>query len=103
MTTKELSEAEKLERVPGIIFADGPAGPRARIAGTGLEVWELVNAYLTLGEDPTRVADAFDWLKPEQIQAALDYYAAFPDEINGWFQLQDQCFKELFPAYSSTE
>ncbi|MGI8553279.1 MAG: hypothetical protein ACR2PL_21210 [Dehalococcoidia bacterium] len=45
MTTKELSETEKLERVPGIIFADGAAGRRARIAGTG---WRCFNSSMPI-------------------------------------------------------
>ncbi len=33
-----LEEAVKMRRCPGIVFADGPSGRRARVAGTGLEV-----------------------------------------------------------------
>lgn len=82
MTAEALTEAEKMERVPGIIFADGPAGRRARVAGTGLEVFEIINVYYAADEDLERLMRTFHWLKAEQILAALDYYRAFPEEIH---------------------
>lgn len=104
MTTKPLSEAEKMARVPGIIFADGPCGRRARIAGTGLEVFEIIEGYLSMERDERRLRRAFHWLTPEQLQAALDYYAVFPDEIDGWLALQAEItpekIREMFPPRS---
>ena len=82
MTVTVVSEEEKMRRVPGIIFVDGATGRRARVKGTGLEVFEIVNGYKTVGEDLERLLRAFHWLKAEQILAALDYYRAFPDEID---------------------
>lgn len=35
-----LTEAIKMRRCPGIVFADGVSGRKARIAGIGLEVWD---------------------------------------------------------------
>lgn len=37
-----LRESVRMRRVPGIVFADGPSGRRAVVAGTGLDVWEIV-------------------------------------------------------------
>lgn len=71
-----------MRRVPGIIFADGPVGRRARVAGTGLDVFEVINIYRSCGEDRAATAEALDSLTPEQLQAAFDYYAAFPKEID---------------------
>lgn len=82
MATEALTEAEKMEKVPGIIFADGPAGRRARIAGTGIDVWEVINEHRICGEDRNATAAALDMLTPEQLQAAFEYYAAFPAEID---------------------
>ena len=36
-----LIEAVKMRRCPGVTFADGPTGRRAKIAGTGIDIWEL--------------------------------------------------------------
>ena len=76
-----LSEAVKLRRCPGIIFADGPAGRRARIAGTGIEVWELIATFKGLKEDYEKLKEAYHWLSEQQIRAALSYYALYSKEI----------------------
>ena len=77
-----LAEAVKLRRCPGILFADGPAGRRARIAGTGLDVWEIIEAYRGLGKNITRLRKAYHWLSAPQLRAALGYHAAYPEEID---------------------
>jgi uncharacterized protein (DUF433 family) len=82
MAAHTLSEAEKQARVPGICYADGPAGRRARIAGTGLDVFELIEVWLGVDRDWERLADYFSWMTPEQLRAGLALYAAFPEEIN---------------------
>ena len=82
MTTNVISEEEKMRRVPGIVFVDGATGRRARVAGIGLEVFEIIHGYETVGEDLERLLEAFHWLKAEQILAALRYYREFPEEID---------------------
>jgi uncharacterized protein (DUF433 family) len=77
-----LEEAVKLRRCPGITFADGPAGRRARIAGTGIEVWELIATFKGLEEDYESLKEAYHWLSEQQIRAALSYYALYPKEID---------------------
>jgi uncharacterized protein (DUF433 family) len=82
VTNELLSEAVKLRRCPGILFADGPSGRRARVAGSGIEVWEVIRAYRTLEGDFKRLKRAYHWLPEPQLRAALGYYAAYPDEID---------------------
>src|SRR5579885_833386 len=81
MTTHTLSEAEKLARVPGISYVDGPAGRRARIDG-GMDVFELIEAWLSADRDAEWLLEAFPWLTREMVQAGLDFYALFPEEID---------------------
>jgi uncharacterized protein (DUF433 family) len=78
-----LSEAAKMRRCPGIVFCDGPAGRRARIEGTGIDVWEVVASYLAVERDEQRLKAAYHWLSERQILAALGYFRAYPDEIQG--------------------
>lgn len=82
MTAETLSEAERMRRVPGIIFVDGETGRRARIAGTGIEVFEVAWVYRARQSwDGTR--EWFDRiLTDEQLAAARAYYETFPDEID---------------------
>ena len=76
-----LVEAVKMRRCPGIIFADGPTGRRARIAGTGIDVWELMATFKGLDENYDKLKKAYHWLGDPQIRAALSYYALYPDDI----------------------
>ena len=76
-----LAESARMRRCPGIIFADGPTGRRARLAGTGLDVWEIIATYQSLNRDRGRLQTAYHWLTEPQLRAALGYYAAYPDEI----------------------
>jgi uncharacterized protein (DUF433 family) len=76
-----LAESVKMRRCPGIVFADGPTGRRARLAGTGLDVWEVIATYQSLDRDRGRLQAAYHWLAEPQLRAALGYYAAYLDEI----------------------
>ena len=87
VTIDLLSEAIKMRRCPGIIFGEGVHGRRARVAGTGIEVWEIISNYLSLDKDFNRLKKAYHWLTPDQLRAVLGYYSAYPEEIEG---LMDQ-------------
>jgi len=82
-TTKELlEEAIKMHRCPGIIFAEGVSGRRARIVGTGIDVWEVIANYKSFGEDLERLNTIYHWLTELQLRAALAYYNAYPEEVD---------------------
>jgi uncharacterized protein (DUF433 family) len=76
-----LAEAVKARRVAGITFSDGAQGRVARVAGSGLEVWEIVERYRAVDEDWGLLKQEFDWLSEPQLRAALAYAAAYPEEI----------------------
>jgi len=80
--TELLTEAIRMRRAPGIVFADGPAGRRAVIAGTGVDVWEVVAVWQETGEDPEELQANFDWLTEPQLRAAISYYLQFPADID---------------------
>jgi len=81
--TKELlEEAIKMHRCPGIVFSEGVSGRRARIAGTGIEAWEVIANYKSVGEDVSRLRATLHWLSELQLRAALAYYRAYPKEID---------------------
>ncbi len=77
-----LIEAVKLRRCPGVTFADGPTGRRARIAGTGIDIWEFIATFKSLGENYDQLKQTYHWLSDQQIRSALSYYALYPDEID---------------------
>jgi len=94
-TTKELlEEAIKMHRCPGIVFAEGVSGRRARIAGTGIEVWEVIANYKSLGEDLERLNTTYHWLTKIQLRAALAYYSTYPTEIDNLIAQNENWTKE---------
>lgn len=75
-----LEEALRMRDCPGIYFAAEPAGRTAKIAGTGLAVWEVLRDFVG-DEDVPAVREAFPQLSQSQITAALLYFRRYPDEI----------------------
>lgn len=71
-----------MRQCPGIYFADEPAGREAKIAGTGLGVWEVMRDFLTEGRSEARLRKALPHLTPAQVKAALLYYERWRDEID---------------------
>jgi uncharacterized protein (DUF433 family) len=62
-------------------FADGPAGRRAMLIGTGMDVWEVIGVVRD-NEGAVAEASAYLELPTHLIQDAVDYYAAYRDEID---------------------
>ncbi len=86
-----LLEGIKMRRIPGIVFADSPSGGRvARVAGTGIEVFEVVQAYRSVENSWARLKESFHWLSDTQLKAALAYAEAYPDEIEERIRRDEQ-------------
>lgn len=77
-----LEEAVKIHRCPGIAFTEGVRGRRARVAGTGIEVWEIIATYHGVGRNLGRLRQAYHWLTDQQLKTAMGYYKAYPEEID---------------------
>ena len=77
-----LAEAIKMRRWPGIVFVNGVRGRKAKIAGTSLDVWEIIATYISVNNNFPRLRKAYHWLSDQQIQAAIGYYTAYRDEID---------------------
>ena len=94
MVNELVGEAVKMRRFPGIIFVDGPSGRRAHLAGTGLEIWEIIATYNSLNHDDARLTKAYHWLQSTLIRSALGYYTAYPKEIDEQISFNEQWTKE---------
>lgn len=77
-----LEEAIKMRRVKGIVFADEFEHREAKVGGTGLGVWEVIETYQSVDEDWEQFRNYYDWLNEFQLRAALDYWRAYPEEID---------------------
>jgi len=94
LTSELIAEAVKMRKCPGIVLVDGPAGRRARIEGTGIDVWELISAYEEFNNDLSALKEAFHWLTDRQIMAANGYAKAYPDEIERFIKMNRGWSKE---------
>jgi uncharacterized protein (DUF433 family) len=104
---KELLEgAIKMHRCPGIVFAEGVRERKARIAGTGIDVWEVIANYKSVDEDFERLHAIYHWLSELQLRAALSYYRTYPKEIEQIIAQNENWTKESahkkFPFLAGT-
>jgi uncharacterized protein (DUF433 family) len=81
---------------PGIVFNPGPSGRRATVK-SGPDVWEIMSTWRDLeGSEQERIASLMkDYdLKRWQIEAALNYTADHPQEIQDRIELNDRGWQE---------
>jgi hypothetical protein len=84
-------EGVRRDEHPLITFRDGPTGRRAGLVG-GPDVWEVVMWVEELGgeRDPVALLVDESTLTYPQIEAALRYRAAYPDEVSARIDLHRQ-------------
>jgi len=81
-TNQLLDEAVRMRRCPGIIFTHGPSGRRSTVAGTGIDVWEILATFASVAHDTARLRAAYHWLSDAQLRAALAYADLYPDDVD---------------------
>ncbi len=77
-----------MRQCPGVYFADEASGRTAKIAGTGLGVWEVLRDF-SRDPDADRIRAVFPQLSRPQIKAALMHYARYRDEVQGKIAAND--------------
>ena len=82
VTKNLLTEAIKTRRCPGIVFIDGVSGRRAKVAGSGIDVWEIVATYKSLDQNIKRLEKTYHWLTQQQVKSAIGYYFTYRKEID---------------------
>lgn len=84
-------EGVRRDEHPLITFRDGPTGRRAGLIG-GPDVWEVAMWIEDLASEPDPLAAlaADGVLDRAQVDAALRYQAAYPDEIAARIELHRQ-------------
>jgi hypothetical protein len=97
LVTALLEEGLKVRRFPGVVFREGPAGRRAGLV-SGPDVWEVVRdvrAAAGRGEAKIRRVAAEAGLAESQVRLAVDYYAAFPEEIDARLAAEERAAAQL--------
>jgi uncharacterized protein (DUF433 family) len=67
-----------MDQHPLIVFLTRPDGRRPMIAGTRLDVADVIETVRASENSITEAAEYLD-LPPAKVQAAVRYYAEFPD------------------------
>lgn len=95
-----VTEAVKLRQVPTVHFEDGPAGRRACVPGSGIPIWEVIEYYEFVNRDFEDLHRGFDWIEKHQLEAAIEYYEAFPDDIRPHLKTEEEALAELHALWA---
>jgi uncharacterized protein (DUF433 family) len=81
LAQRYIEEGLRMDEHPLVRFVDGPAGRRARLVGTGKDVWEVI---ATVRDSDNDLAATAEYLRIPLglVQAAVTYYGAFRDETD---------------------
>jgi hypothetical protein len=100
LVTSLLDEGLKTRRFPEVVFRDGPAGRRAGLAG-GPDVWEVIRDVRVAsgrGEGRIRRVATDSGLAQRLVRLAVDFYAAFPDEVDARIAADERAAAQLREA-----
>jgi uncharacterized protein (DUF433 family) len=100
LAQRYVEEGLRMDEHPLVRFAEGPAGRRARLAGTGKDVWEVIATVRDNGGDAAETARYLE-IPLGLVQAAITYYGAYQDEIDQWIQANEQETAETHAAWSA--
>jgi hypothetical protein len=81
LAQRYVEEGLRMDEHPLVRFVDGPAGRRARLAGTGKDVWEVIATVRDNGNDLAATTEYLA-IPLGLVQAAVIYYGAYRDEID---------------------
>lgn len=85
-----VEEGLRMDEHPAVVFRDGPGGRRAVVVG-GPDVWEVIRALRDARQAEPELSrgELIDLVRGNSgvaeslIRAALDYYGAYPSEVDG--------------------
>ena len=100
LAQRYVEEGLRMDEHPLIRFADGPAGRRARLVGTGKDVWEVIATVRDNGGDAAESARYLD-MPLGLVQAAITYYGAYRNEIDQWVETNEQEAAEAHAAWTA--
>lgn len=100
LAQRYVEEGLRMDEHPLVRFADGPAGRRARLLGSGLDVWEII-ATVRDNDGDLEVAASYLEIPVGSVQAAVSYYGSYTDEIDLWIQDNELQASEAHAAWLS--
>ncbi len=100
LAQRYVEEGLRMDEHPLVRFAEGPAGRRARLVGTGKDVWEVIAAVRDNGGDAAETARYLE-MPLGLVQAAITYYGAYSDEVDQWIDLNEQEAASVHAAWTA--
>ena len=100
LAQRYVEEGLRMDEHPLVRFADGPAGRRARLVGTGKDVWEVIATVQDNNGDAGETARYLE-IPLGLVQAAITYYGAYREEIDEWIELNAQEAAEAHAAWAA--
>jgi uncharacterized protein (DUF433 family) len=82
-----IDEGLRHDEHPLIVFRDGAGGRRPALAGTRLDVVQVMDTVLAAGargDDAVREAADYLGIPEAHVRACVRYYAALQDEVDAW-------------------
>jgi hypothetical protein len=98
LAQRYVEEGLRMDEHPLIRFADGPAGRRARLLGTGKDIWEVI---AVLRDNDGDLAESARYLEIPLglMQAAIAYHGAWTSEIDEQIEDNEQEADQAHAAY----
>ena len=98
LAQRYVEEGLRMDEHPLIRFAEGPSGRRARLVGTGKDVWEVIGVVRDNGGDAAEAARYLE-IPLGLVQAAIAYYGAYTSEIDQSIDLNEQEAAQAHAAF----
>ncbi len=97
LAQRYIEEGMRVDRHPGIVFRDGPAGRRGVVVG-GPDIWEVVAAARSAPERGEELIGALAeriGVPGERIRIAVRYYAEYPDDVDRFIATVEEEAEQL--------
>jgi uncharacterized protein (DUF433 family) len=98
LAQRYVEEGLRMDEHPLVRFTDGPAGRRARLTGTGKDVWEVI-AVVRDNDGDTAEAARYLEMPLGLVQAAIAYYGAYTSEIDEQIEANERETAEAHATY----
>src|SRR6266516_5253925 len=98
LAQRYVEEGLRMDEHPLVRFAEGPAGRRARLLGTGKDVWEVIAAVRDNDGDAAETARYLE-IPLGLVQDAITYYGAYAHAIDQWIEANEQEAAEARAAW----
>lgn len=98
LAQRYVEEGLRMDEHPLVRFVDGPAGRRPRLLGTGLDAWEVIATVRDNDNDMDRAAEYLE-LTMGQVQATVNYYGAYSEEIDAWIARNEREAEEAHAVW----